>query len=503
MGRNPGKEETKEFLSYLRSGRDQMDVVECSISGADKNPDFDTRSIVFARECKHPVTKEIIDCSWVVSFSAEYGRPTPKDDDVFVALLKVSQVAGLMNVVEGESPDKKVPFSSYQLIKTLQWGDDGRSYKAIDDALNRIGGVFIVAKNYRWDAEVEEFFDAKFHIIDKVFLYERDKYDKALRRAREEGRTRPTSAIWWSDVMLESFQAGNVRRLDLETYNRIANPIGRKFFRYLGKQFWVDTAGKPNRRTHRIGIQKLCHDKLGYKQTEKRTNRLKQKVNNALDELVEKGIYGLSYEYQQSYGKCDVVFTHGAKAAAKKKEPKNSLLTKLLELRVRRSDAELAIKQHTPERIIEDIEDSGFREKHDKLTGSRAGCLAAMLKSEEPWERPKGFVSSIESRRKKQAAAKKRAESEAAEQQRLEEEATRSAKKEKAFAEFLRTLGSNEVEQFAAEALKQYAVAYKTSMREARRAGDEAEIARIKHDAMKILWDSQIQSTSPESSADS
>ena len=65
MGRNPSKEDTREFLEYLRSGRDQMDLLECSVSGADKKPDFDTRSLSFARQCKHPQTGEPVDRSWL------------------------------------------------------------------------------------------------------------------------------------------------------------------------------------------------------------------------------------------------------------------------------------------------------------------------------------------------------------------------------------------------------------------------------------------------------
>lgn len=493
MGRNPSKEDTREFLEYLRSGRDQMDLLECSVSGADKKPDFDTRSLSFARQCKHPQTGEPVDRSWLITFSAEYGRPTPKDDDVFVALMKVSQAAGLMSTSEvGVEVTPEVHFSCYQLIKILNWPDKGQSYQAIDDALNRIGGVWINAKNYRWDPEVEEFYDAKFHIIDKVFLYERDKYDRALKRARAEGKDRPTSAVWWSSVMLESFQAGNVRRLDLEVYNSLSNPIARKLYRYLGKQFWTDTSGRPKRRQHKIGIHELCHEKLGYRESEKRTSRLKDKVRPAIEELEARGIYGLRHEFDQEYGRCDVVFRCEQRSVVKERSADMPpLVAKLVELRVRREDAEAAVAQHEPERIIEDIEDALFRERKGLLKGTKAGCLASMLKASEPWDRPPGFESSIERERKKKAAAARRQKERDEAKQKQAEEAERAARMRAEFNSFLATLSDEERESYADQAVNEYRIYFGRRIQESKRAGEEGQVKQLRHDAMEMFWGSQ------------
>lgn len=500
MGRNPSKEDTREFLEYLRSGRDQMDLLECSVSGADKKPDFDTRSLSFARQCKHPQTGEPVDRSWLVTFSAEYGRPTPKDDDVFVALMKVSQAAGLMKASDAAEPSPRVNFSCYQLIKILDWPDNGQSYQAIEDALKRLKGVVIVARNYRWDPEVEEFFDAGFNIIDEWNLYERDKYDRALKKARAEGKERPRSAIWWSSVMLESFQAGNVRRLDLEVYNSLSNPIARKLYRYLGKQFWTDTSGRPKRRQHRISIHELCHEKLGYRESEKRTSRLKDKVRPAIEELESRGIYGLEHEFDQEYGRCDVVFK--CQQRSKAKEPPVDLpplVAKLVELRVRREDAEAAVSQHEPERIIEDIEDALFRERKGLLKGTKAGCLASMLKASEPWDRPPGFESSIERERKKRAAAARRQKEREEKNRKEAEEAERTARMRREFNAFLGTLSDEERESYADQAVSEYRIYFGRRIRESKRAGEQEQVEQLRHDAMEMFWSNQR--TSSESDA--
>ncbi len=56
---------------------------------------------------------------------------------------------------------------------------------------------------------------------------------------------------------MESFRAGYIRKLDLDEYGSIPNPVARKLYRYLGKQFWFST-------THPVELTTLCCEKLGY-----------------------------------------------------------------------------------------------------------------------------------------------------------------------------------------------------------------------------------------------
>lgn len=482
MGRKPQLDEDE---SSLRAGRDEMNLLEHSVFGADKKPDMDTRSLLFATWDKHPETGEPIERSWKVTFASEYGRPTPKDDDVYVALLKVTQQAGLMEQREGEIDlsASKVPFSSYQLIRSLRWPENGASYEAIDAAFNRIGGVYILAKNYWWDNVEKEYADRKFKLIDDVFLYERDKYDRALKKARLEGRDRPLSWFRWSEVMLESFQSGYVRKLDMGIYNSLEHPIARKLYRYLGKQFWY-------RSKHAIDLQELCHEKLGYHQNEKRNPRLRQKIDPAIQELKEKGIFGLDHQFNSSYGKCEVIFTAKNKTSEKPKKaeaPESPLVSQLVTLGVSRADALSATNRLQAARIIGDIEHVEYEAKAGRIKTSKAGLLASMLKSDEPWPRPQGFVSSAD----RKAAADKAAmlQAERAKTAKALEERKREAeeREEAAFIEFMAGFSNDERLAFEQAALEDHKFC-RDQYEKAKASGDSDRMALYLKTALHTAW---------------
>lgn len=418
MGRKPPDKEQEAFLNYLRSGRDEMNLLEHSISSASKDVDRNTRSLAFSREDKDPESGLPLTRTWDVSFSGKYGRPTSRDDDVFVACMKLS--------AEANFASSKVEFTRYELCQILNWSVCGKSYKAIDDAFNRLAGVLIVATNYWYDNQAKIWVDRKFGVVEDVFLYQREKFDKAKRAA---GGKNPKSWFRWSDVMQESFAAGYIRKLDLEVYLSLENPIARKLYRYLGKHFW-------NRSRHSIELLELCHEKLGYSASEKRNPRLRQKIEPAIQELEEKGVYGLSHEFIASYGKCEVVFNAKNKSNEKRKEKpgSNPMLEKLVSIGVDRRDALAAIGRLSAERIIEDIEHVEFEAKAGRVKSSKAGLLAMMLKDAEPWGRPQGFVSSG----KRAAFAKAKAQKDDAERVRKEgEEQRRRQAEEQEKGEFM------------------------------------------------------------------
>lgn len=439
MGRKPTDKEQEEFLAYLRSGRDEMNLLEHSISSASRKVDRETRSLLFSRDDTDPDTRQPIKRTWEVSFS-KYGRPSAIDDDVFVALLKISSELGF--------DEKRVEFTRYEICKILGWSDCGQSYKAIDDALRRITGVYIVATNFWYDNQAKGWRDRNFHVIDTSEVFTRERFDQERKRAA--GGQTPKSWFQWSDTMMESFAAGYVRKLDIQEYLSLDNPVARKLYRYLGKHFWYKTS-------HAIDLGVLCWEKLGYSRSVAKNTFLRRKIEPAIGELEEKGYYGLSHKFNASYGKCEVVFKATAKTSEKpkKKQSTHPLVDRLVSLGIDRSDAHTAVERLTAERIMEDIEHVEFEAKAGRVKSSQAGMLARMLKEVEPWGRPQGFVSSAERAIRSQALAAK----DNAERKRKEEEAAKREKLEAAekaaFQKFLASLGSEaKRKEFQAESLR-------------------------------------------------
>ncbi|QDV81020.1 replication initiator protein A [Botrimarina mediterranea] len=478
MGRKPNQSTQEAFLEYLRSGRDEMNLLEHSISSAGTQVDRKTTSLLFESQATDPETGEPVEQSWEVTFSGKFGRPTATDDDVFVALMKVTH--------EQDFASPHVEFTSYQLIRILGWPDSGPSYKAIDNALNRLCGVRVVAKNYWYDNKAKLWVDRKFGVIDDVFLYERAKYDRAKRKAKELGESNPKSWLRWSDVMQESFAAGYIRKLDIEVYRDIENPVARKLYRYLGKHFW-------KKRQHRIELAELAVEKLGYKQ-ETALRELRRRLAPAIAELEAKGIYGLSHEFKSSYGKCQVLFTQTKKTDAKPSKPEHPLVAKLRAIGVFEADARAATTTHSEQRILEDIEDVEFRAKQGQVRASKAGLLSKLLKEETP-ARPEGFVSSFEKSRQRKLVAEKRAAEQRAEAERQAAEAERIARQGEAFDLFYRELGSEAAQaEFAREAIAANTF-YRDFIRKAKQAGEEQRASSFTRDAMMELWKKRVAST--------
>lgn len=476
MGRKPTDAEQQRFVEYLRDARDEMNLLEHSISSASTKVDRKTRSLVFAKCDIDPDTSEPIERTWEVKFRD--GRPTSIDDDVFVALLKLSADVGFAA--------KRVDFTRLQVCKILGWADKGQNYKKIDDALTRLRGVSIDAKNYWYDNKLKCWRDRDFNIFDVSDVLGRTTYQKALKAG---GKEAARSWIEWSDTMMESFAAGYLRKFDLNEYLSIENPVARKLYRFLGKHFWHRTRCV-------LELETLMHEKLGYEKGETRLWRLRQKLEPAVVELEAKGIYGLSHEFIASYGKCEVAFIAKKKTSDKAEAPaavaksENPTAQRLRKIGVDAVSAADAVKRLSAERIIEDIEHVEHEAKAGRVKSSKAGMLASMLKSDEAWPRPEGFVSSIEQQRRKKVAAehaakRKQAEADREAQRRAEEEKNRFA-----FNEFMG--GLTDLERHAFDERSKQVYYYGPKYRDALQGGAPEAIAEARNDAYYATWFGEI-----------
>lgn len=473
MGRKPTGTDRERFVEYLRDARDEMNLLEHSISSASTKVDRATRSIVFERTDIDPDTQEPIERVWEVKFRD--GRPTAIDDDVFVALLKLSADVGFAV--------KRVLFTRLQVCKILGWADNGQNYKKIDDALTRLRGVSIDAKNYWFDNKLKCWRDRDFNIFDVSDVLSRTTYAKALKVG---GKEAAKSWIEWSDTMMESFAAGYLRKFDLNEYLLIENPVARKLYRFLGKHFW-------HRTRFALELETLMHEKLGYDKAETRLWRLRQKLEPAVAELEEKGIYGLSHEFVAGYGKCEVVFhaKHKTKEKAKEAPAASPLVEQLVKYGVDREDALSATKRLVPERIIADIEHVEYEAKAGRVKASKAGMLAAMLKKDDAWPRPQGFVSSAD----RAAAAKRSAEADA---RKKRDAAAAEAKRRKAdeleevaFIEFMAKFADDERKTFERLALESHKLC-REQYEKAEASGDSQRMALYLKTAMQVAWKKEL-----------
>ncbi len=66
------------------TGKDEMNLLEYSFSGASNRASRSTEEVLFEREAKDPETGSSVIRRVSMSFSSKYGRPTIEDDQVYV-----------------------------------------------------------------------------------------------------------------------------------------------------------------------------------------------------------------------------------------------------------------------------------------------------------------------------------------------------------------------------------------------------------------------------------
>lgn len=216
-------------LPRIFSGRDELNLAEFPISVLSRHVSSTERARVFEDRIRDQGSGELITRRLTVSADETYGLPTPLDDDVIVGLIQITKAANNFT-------DRTVPFSRYQLIELLGWPYSGQSFRRLDDSLNRWLGVTLRYENAWWDKSAQSWVSEGFHMLDNLTLYHQD----AIRRMRKAGRQTPLpfSSFSWNKVVFRSFQAENLKRLDLSLYFHLDLPASKRAYRFLDKRFY-------------------------------------------------------------------------------------------------------------------------------------------------------------------------------------------------------------------------------------------------------------------------
>ena len=272
-------------------GRDEMNLIEFPFGPI-------TAGTAKTFEVEHPVIdpklKRLVNRNLLITGSDAFGLPKPIDDQVLMGMKALTCEAGFQS--------KTVHFSRYHLCRTLGWPPDGRSYKRLEDAMDRIAGTTLKFKDAWWDKGESEWTSKTFHLIEEVSLCSRDQLD---RKRLEEGRaTLPLCSFVWSDVIWKSFQDGFIRKLDMVMWRKIASGRRRevplRLYRILGKRFFKSSSTT-------MKVRRLCVGTLGIC-SRNSPSQLKRILQRAADWLIECG-YLREARFQQAHnGELEVVF---------------------------------------------------------------------------------------------------------------------------------------------------------------------------------------------------
>jgi hypothetical protein len=376
----PHAEQTPlQSVSFV--GRDEMNLAEFPIALlADRVPKG--QKTLYFEDAHGRLT---------ITGSDAYGLPTAIDTDVIVALIYLTKQRNDFRGV-------KVNFSRYELIQLLNWPDDGKSYKRLDQSFNRWGGVWMVYNKCWWDNKSKKYVSAKMHILESVVIAE------AGGKTRNGQSDLPLSTFTWNQTFIESCQADNLRQLNLDTYFSLNSAISKRLYRFLGKRFYFQA-------DHTFDLGEIAFDRVGLSRTyEGHAGKIKEKLQPAIDELESIGfLQPLSRD--ERYCRVDrgqwtirLVRSSPALAApppSAAPEP-TPLAAELVKRGVTKATADKLVQRHQAGVIEAQLEafDWLMRKKPEKI-GEPGGYLVDAIKQD--YAAPKGFTSKAEQQKRQEA----------------------------------------------------------------------------------------------------
>jgi len=107
-----------------------------------------------------------IDREWIVTGSRKYGLPLATDEEVLLGLFHLWQ--------RDRFKERSVWFTQYSLFKLLGWAPDMRSYRRLEQAMDRLLGLSIKSHQTFWDNKEKCHVTDGFGLVDSYRLWRRD-----------------------------------------------------------------------------------------------------------------------------------------------------------------------------------------------------------------------------------------------------------------------------------------------------------------------------------------
>lgn len=259
---------------------------------------FEVLQTVYDRKRKRMLNRTLL-----ITGSDAFGLPRPIDDQVLLGLTTITSELGFAS--------RKVEFSRYHLCRVLRWKPDGRTYRRIEESLDRIAGATLKFKDGWWDKGEEQWRSHTFHILDNVELCSKDRYEVV--RLNTSAKEQALCSVVWNEVIWKSFKDGFIRKLDMELLARVAKGKRRdaavRLFRVLDKHFYFK-----DRQTWEV--RKLCVGTLGSQS--KYVSKMLPVLEKAVKILIDVGYLESAKYYLDKSSQWKVAFVKARKSAKKR-----------------------------------------------------------------------------------------------------------------------------------------------------------------------------------------
>lgn len=383
-------------------GKDELNFAEFPLAAISDRFNPDQKTLVFEDRIFDASRREMVPRQLTITASDQYGLPTAHDDEVILGLIQLTKLKNFA--------DKRVHFTRYQLLRLLGWRAEGKSYDRLEKSLNRWIGVTLYYKNAWWDREEKCWVDEKFHILERIQLYDRERSHNSQ---GERQTPLELSSFTWSEVIFKSFKAGNLKSVDFEFLKDLESAVSKRLYRFLDKRFY-------HRKRWEFNLKEVSWEHIGLSRNYDAAN-IKRKLRPAIRELEAKGFLKAMPETERfvkiSSGEWLIRFEAAAVEPVETQSlapsTGDALIHALVERGVTQNTAAHLSRSYSEDRIKTQLEvfDWMLGQKDPKMARNPAGFLIASIKGE--YTPPKGFVSKGDAeKRAQQAETRKRKEEE-------------------------------------------------------------------------------------------
>lgn len=319
--------------------RDELNFAEFPLASVSTSLPKDQKTLEFTDEIFDKARNQRITRKLTITASDKYGLPTAMDDEVILGLIQLTGRSGFT--------DRRVFFTRYELLKLLNWSDDTRNYKRLEQSLNRWLGVTLYYDKSWWSKEEQCWVNEGFHILDHVQILDKERQRRAAKR---EGEQTGKSSFVWNEVVFNSFKAGYLKQIDFEFYKELESAVSKRMYRFLDKRFYHRARLEFDLRTfacEHVGLSKNYHN-----------GELKRVLSPAISELETRGflkkLSGEERFVRTGKGEWTVVFVRGSQSASLP-ERDSELVQELVARGLQEKSAALLVRGTAEEKIREKI----------------------------------------------------------------------------------------------------------------------------------------------------
>ena len=347
---------------YDRSlGTDELNLCEFPLASLSTRTEPGQTTLQFQDSVFDSSARTTVHRTLLVTGSEHFGLPTAIDNDVLLMLIHLTNV-------QNRFQNRRVEFTRYELLKFLGWPRDGKSHRRLSESLLRWTTVTLHYKKAWWNRKGRRWANHSFHVISSLELRGRDDF-------RDDGR----SSFTWDDVIFQSFQSGNLKRIDLNVYFSLKLAVSKQMYRFLDKRFW-------HKSQLEFDLRQFAMEHIGLSRRYD-THEIKRKLTPAIKELqtvdfLDEAPTDEIFRKSQT-GKWTISLRR-VSPPSKPKPSSTKWESELTSRGISRGVAEKLASEFSPEYLEEKITN------HDTLVGNRdprirrnpAGFLAASIRDD-------------------------------------------------------------------------------------------------------------------------